>query len=91
MKVSFEVFKNLKMWINILIDQSFCNVLMAKFSLILALLCSHFRVINYYLESISSPLAFPMCPCKTFDSFVRDECPCKPEQFSYMGEHISHK
>ncbi|CAG7817478.1 unnamed protein product [Allacma fusca] len=55
------------------------------------LICSHARVVGYFLESISSPLAFPMCQCDDFETFVKNGCPCTPSEFSYMGEHISHK
>ncbi|CAG7828719.1 unnamed protein product, partial [Allacma fusca] len=55
------------------------------------LLCNHGRAARYFTETITSPLAFPMCPCDDFDKFIRDECKCPEEDYAYLGEHMSTK
>lgn len=51
--------------------------------------CSHGRGVQYFTESIFSPLAFPSCRCETFEKYIRGECPCTLEDTAYMGEHLS--
>lgn len=53
--------------------------------------CDHARSVNFFAESIVSPIGFPACRCDNWDHYVRGECKCGPEDMVFMGEHSGDK
>lgn len=52
--------------------------------------CDHARSVNFFAESIVSPVGFPACRCDNWDHYVKGECPCGPDDMVFMGEHSPH-
>lgn len=47
--------------------------------------CSHFRVIDYYIESINSNCDFKSIKCDSYDFYTKNLC--SYDSFSFMGFH----
>ncbi len=48
--------------------------------------CSHDRSVQYFIESINSPVKFESVKCSTYDTFEAGGCDGQPE--AEMGFHL---
>ena len=53
--------------------------------------CSHFRVVNYYAESIRNNCAFKGTPCDTYDNYKKNKCQCDSSLGCPIMGHDAHK
>ncbi|XP_065657688.1 pancreatic lipase-related protein 2-like isoform X2 [Hydra vulgaris] len=52
------------------------------------LVCSHYRSIRYFMESINSQYCFyEAYPCKSYEDFKAEKCSCPTEGCPVMGYH----
>ncbi|WAR22785.1 LIPR1-like protein [Mya arenaria] len=49
--------------------------------------CDHARARDYFIESITSTCRFTASLCRSYNAFVRGECPCRTTPCASMGFH----